>query len=52
MSSFFVDENKNFMSNYPQGEIVSYDLKTGKKIGKYLLVMKMEKMLEHLIEVV
>ena len=34
MSSFFVDENKNFMSNYPQGEIVSYDLKTGKKDWK------------------
>ncbi|MBC8296544.1 MAG: PQQ-binding-like beta-propeller repeat protein [Pelagibacterales bacterium] len=30
MSSFFVDENKNFMTNYPQGEIVSYDVSSGK----------------------
>ena len=29
MSSFFVDENKNFMKNYPQGEIVSYNLIDG-----------------------
>ncbi len=29
MSSFFVDENKNFMKNYPQGEIVSYNLING-----------------------
>ena len=34
LSTFFVDENKNFMSNYPQGEIVSYDLNTGKKDWK------------------
>ena len=30
LSSFFVDENKNFMTNYPQGEIASYDLTSGK----------------------
>jgi len=30
MSSGFVDENKNLMTNYPQGEIVSYDLASGK----------------------
>lgn len=30
MSSLFVDENKNFMNNYPQGEIVSYDIESGK----------------------
>ena len=29
MSSFFTDENKNFMNNYPQGEIASYDMSTG-----------------------
>ena len=29
MTSFFVDENKNFMKNYPQGEIVSYNLING-----------------------
>ncbi len=34
MSSFFTDENKNFMNNYPQGEIVSYDMSTGKVIWK------------------
>ena len=30
LTSFFVDENKNFMSNYPQGEIVAYDVSKGK----------------------
>jgi quinoprotein glucose dehydrogenase len=30
-SSLFVDENGNFMTNYPQGELVSYDLKNGTK---------------------
>ena len=30
-SSLFVDENGNFMTNYPQGELVSYDLKKGTK---------------------
>jgi quinoprotein glucose dehydrogenase len=29
-SSYFVDEEKKFMTNYPHGEIVSYDLPTGK----------------------
>ncbi len=34
MSSFFTDENKNFMNNYPQGEIVSYNMSTGNIIWK------------------
>ncbi len=29
ISSSFVDENKNYMVNYPQGEIVSYDVTNG-----------------------
>ncbi len=30
LSTSFVDEKKNFISNYPQGEIVAYDLSSGK----------------------
>ena len=31
-SASFVDQDKNYLSNYPHGEIVNYDIKTGKKI--------------------
>ena len=34
LTASFVDKDKNFFMNYPQGELVSYDLKTGKKIWK------------------
>ena len=34
MSSFFADKNKNFMNNYPQGEIVSYDMSSGNIIWR------------------
>ena len=34
LTASFVDKNKNYFMNYPQGELVSYDLKTGKKIWK------------------
>ena len=30
ITSAFVDDNNNYLTNYPQGEIVSYDMKKGK----------------------
>ena len=30
ITSAFVDDNNNYLTNYPQGEIVSYDMEKGK----------------------